>query len=81
MWSYDFAHERTHDGRPLRLLNIINEYTRAALMIRVERKLNSVSVIELWRRHYNEIRPHDALGWRPPAPEAVIPLDRQVTIQ
>ncbi len=26
-------------------------------------------LIEAWRRHYNAIRPHSALGWRPPAPE------------
>ena len=29
------------------------------------------TVIEAWRRHYNTIRPHSALGYRPPAPEVV----------
>ena len=29
-------------------------------------------LIENWRRHYNTIRPHSALGYRPPAPEAVL---------
>ena len=28
-------------------------------------------LIERWRRHYNTIRPHSALGYRPPAPEAI----------
>jgi hypothetical protein len=28
---------------------------------------------ERWRRHYNTMRPHSALGYRPPAPEAVLP--------
>ena len=28
-------------------------------------------LIERWRRHYNTVRPHSALGYRPPAPEAV----------
>ena len=28
---------------------------------------------ERWRRHYNTVRPHSALGYRPPAPEAVQP--------
>ena len=28
-------------------------------------------LIEAWRRHYNTVRPHSALGHRPPAPEAV----------
>ena len=28
-------------------------------------------VIERWRRHYNEKRPHSSLGYRPPAPATV----------
>jgi hypothetical protein len=28
-------------------------------------------LIEMWRWHYNQVRPHSALGYRPPAPEAV----------
>ena len=30
-------------------------------------------LIERWRRQYNTVRPHSALGYRPPAPEAVSP--------
>jgi putative transposase len=30
-------------------------------------------VIESWRRHYNSVRPHASLGFRPPAPEVVLP--------
>jgi transposase InsO family protein len=30
-------------------------------------------LIERWRRGYNAVRPHSALGYRPPAPEAVLP--------
>ena len=37
-------------------------------------------VIEEWRRHYNTVRPHSALGYRPPAPEAIIPLDQRPSI-
>ena len=29
-------------------------------------------VIEAWRRHYNTVRPHSSLGYRPPAPEAIL---------
>lgn len=29
-------------------------------------------VIEQWRNHYNKIRPHSSLGYRPPAPEAIL---------
>jgi transposase InsO family protein len=30
-------------------------------------------VIESWRRHYNRVRPHAALGYKPPAPEVFVP--------
>jgi transposase InsO family protein len=158
VWSYDFVQDRTDDGRIYRTLNIIDEFTREALMIRADRKLNSVDVvdaltdlfilrgppefirsdngpefiaekvrswiaavgaktafiapgspwengycesfnarlrdellngeifytlreaqivIEQWRKHYNTIRPHSALGWRPPAPETILLMDRR----
>ncbi len=31
-------------------------------------------LIEEWRREYNQVRPHSSLGYRPPAPEAVMPV-------
>jgi len=31
-------------------------------------------LIEQWRKEYNQIRPHSALHYRPPAPEVVIPV-------
>lgn len=158
VWSYDFVQDRTHDGRVYRTLNIIDEFTKEALMIRVERKLNSADVVDAltdlfilrgppefirsdngpefvaekvrswiaavgaktafiepgspwengycesfkarfrdelpngeifyslkeaqiligaWRRHYNAIRPHSALGYPPPAPESIIPIDQR----
>jgi transposase InsO family protein len=33
-------------------------------------------LIERWRRDYNQKRPHSALGYRPPAPEATLPVQR-----
>ncbi len=158
VWSYDFVQDRTHDGRVFRTLNIIDEFTKEALVIRVARKLNSTDVvdvltdlflmrgppafirsdngpefiarkvcdwisavgartafiepgspwengycesfnarfrdellnaeifyslrearilIERWRRHYNTVRPHSALAYRPPAPEAFVPIDQR----
>ena len=29
-------------------------------------------LIEQWRREYNQVRPHSSLGYRPPAPEAIM---------
>ncbi len=153
VWSYDFVEDRTHDGRKFRMLNIIDEFTRECLAIRVNRKLKAVDVIdvlsdlfilrgvpghirsdngsefvakavrewitavgartayiepgspwengycesfnsklrdellkgeifytlkeaqiviETWRRHYNTVRPHSSLGYKPPAPEVVL---------
>jgi integrase-like protein/helix-turn-helix protein len=47
VWSYDFLEERTHDGRKLRLLNIIDEFTHECLAIRVSRRLKSIDVIDV----------------------------------
>ncbi len=55
VWSYDFVSARTDDGRMLRILTLIDEYTRECLALRVARRLNSQDVIEtlsdvmLWR--------------------------------
>ena len=46
VWSYDFVSAATHDGRSLRLLTLIDEYTRECLAIRVGRRLGSQEVIE-----------------------------------
>lgn len=153
VWSYDFVEDRTHDGRKFRMLNVIDEFTRECLAIRIGRRLRSTDVIDVlsdlfilrgapghirsdngpefaakavrewivavgsstafiepgspwengycesfnarlrdellngeifyslaeakaviegWRRHYNAIRPHSALGYRPPAPEVAL---------
>jgi putative transposase len=152
VWAYDFVFDRTHNGRALKILTVVDEYSRECLGIEVARKLTSRDVlrvlaklmlrcgvpdhirsdngpefvakavrrwltrlnvktlfiepgspwengyiesfngklrdellngeifytlyeakvlIEMWRRHYNQVRPHSSLGYRPPAPEAV----------
>ena len=152
VWSYDFMRECTHNGRPFRILNVIDEYTRECLAAQVARELTAEDVqaclaelfvrhgvpahlrsdngpeftakqirrwlnelgvqtvfiepgspwengyiesfngkmrdellnreifyslkeaqvlTEEWRREYNQVRPHSALGYRPPAPEAI----------
>ena len=157
VWAYDFVQDKTRDGRKLRLLTVIDEFTRECLAIEVARRLNSRNVLEVlgelmvrhgipdhirsdngsefrakavrewlgkvgastlfiepgspwengynesfngrlrdeclnvelfnnlieakivieyWRRQYNTIRPHSALGYRPPAPETLLPYGR-----
>jgi len=46
VWSYDFVHCRTDDGKVFRTLNIIDEHSRECLAIKVQRKLNSTDVID-----------------------------------
>lgn len=55
VWSYDFVAERTHDGRPIKILTVIDEYSRECLAIVVERRLQSDDVLncltELFVKH------------------------------
>ena len=46
VWTYDFVHCRTHDGRAFRMLTMLDEYTRECLTIDVERRLNSENILE-----------------------------------
>ena len=45
VWSYDFMAARTHDGRPIKILTIIDEYTRECLAIVVARRIKSDDVL------------------------------------
>ena len=122
VWSYDFVEAKTSKGRKIKILNIIDEYTReclsshAAFRIRSEDRVwlsemevstmyitpgspwengfvesfNGTMANELlnreifdtlheakvllarWVLEYNTKRPHSALGYRPPAPEAYL---------
>jgi putative transposase len=47
VWSYDFVEDRTDEGRKYRMLNVIDEFTHEALAIRIDRKLNSIDVIDV----------------------------------
>ena len=46
VWSYDFVFSRTDDGRPVRMLTLIDEFTRECLAIDVARRLTSEDVLE-----------------------------------
>jgi transposase InsO family protein len=45
VWSYDFVSGRTSDGKPLRFLNILDEFSRVCLSIDVDRHLTSEDVL------------------------------------
>jgi transposase InsO family protein len=47
VWSYDFVEARTHNGRKFRMLNVIDEFTRECISIKVSRRLKAVDVIDV----------------------------------
>ncbi len=156
VWSWGFVFDRTDDGRPIKLMVVIDEYTRQCLAIHTTRRIRAKDAIDVfadlmefhgipehiradngpemvakhlrhrlgrlgtktvyitsgspwengycesfngklrdellngeifytlreaqvfieqWRVHYNTIRPHSALGYRPPAPETLAPIE------
>ena len=46
VWSFDFVETRTNDGRRLRLMTLIDEFSRRCLAIHVARRINALDVIE-----------------------------------
>ncbi|HJN03002.1 MAG TPA: DDE-type integrase/transposase/recombinase, partial [Nitrospinota bacterium] len=47
IWSYDFVADRTHDGRTIRLLPIIDEFTRECFVIEVQRQIKADDVLAI----------------------------------
>ncbi|MEL6396647.1 MAG: transposase, partial [Planctomycetota bacterium] len=46
-----------------------------------ETPLEARVLIERWRQHYNTVRPHSSLGYRPPAPQTVSPEACSATLR
>lgn len=55
VWSYDFVADRTHDGKPFRIFNVIDEFSRESLCTHVARRIRSEDIIfilaELFLEH------------------------------
>ena len=47
VWSWDFVMDRTDDGRPIKILTLIDEYTRECLAIHVARRIRASDVIDI----------------------------------
>lgn len=47
VWAWDFIHDRTSDGRPLKWLTLVDEYTRECLVLEVRRGMTAKAVIEV----------------------------------
>ena len=47
VWSFDFCHDRTADGKALKVFSVIDEYTRRCLLIEVQRRLTGTDVVRM----------------------------------
>jgi len=50
VWAFDFQFDQTADGRALKLLNIVDEFTREALVMQVDRSIDADTVVETLER-------------------------------
>ena len=56
VWTYDFVHDRTESGQPLRILTVEDEYTREGLALEVDRSLPASKVIKVLKEVSKERR-------------------------
>jgi len=61
VWTYDFVLDRTEDGKRLKLLTIVDEYTRECLAIEVARSITATAVIETLTRLVAERGPPESI--------------------
>ncbi len=69
------------DNRPhTKILTVPDECLNGEIFYSLK---EATVVIEQWRNHYNTIRPHSSLGYRPPAPQTAARhyLDRPTPMQ
>ena len=50
VWALDFCHDATADGRELKFLNVVDEFTREALAVEVERTIDADATVETLKR-------------------------------
>jgi putative transposase len=54
VWALDFQHDQTADGRVIRLLNVVDEFTREALQMLVERSIDAETTVSVLERLVSE---------------------------
>ena len=54
LWSYDFAMDTTEDGRRLKMMPVVDEYSRECLALEVERSITSEEVVKTLDRLFAE---------------------------
>jgi hypothetical protein len=68
-WREAFSMELTDDGWTWQPFLLRDELLNGEIFYTLK---EAQIVIENWRRHYNTVRPHSSLGYRPPVPEALV---------
>ncbi len=54
VWSYDFAMDATEEGRRLKVMPVVDEYTRECLALEMERSISAEGVVEVLDRLFTE---------------------------
>ena len=54
VWSYDFAMDTTQDGRRLKVMPVLDEYSRECLALQIERSITAEDVVETLARLFTE---------------------------
>ncbi len=79
VWAFDFQFDQTADGRALKLMNIVDEFTREALVMLVARSIDADTVVQALDRRrlagpsgrQPEAGASDSAGRQPREPEAI----------
>ncbi len=50
MWAFDFQFDQTADGRAMKLLNMVDEFTRESLVMLVARSIDADTVVATLER-------------------------------
>ena len=64
VWSYDFVSDRTEKGGRLRMLTVVDEFTRECLTIEVARKFKGRNVVEVLKDLFADSRPAEVYSQR-----------------
>jgi transposase InsO family protein len=54
VWSYDFVADRTSEGRPLKMLTVVDQYTRECVRLAADRSMSGAKVVEALNRACQE---------------------------
>ncbi|MGK0241142.1 MAG: putative transposase [Candidatus Pelagisphaera sp.] len=56
VWCWDFIHDLTEDGRSIRILSIVDEYSRFCIELKAARSLKAKDVVKLLKKAIGRVR-------------------------